>query len=262
MEIPAALRLEWAREAEWLGSLPRIARELAAEWSLRLEDPVATPHSLVLPAGDAVLKLNAPGHFEAEHEAAALEHYGGAGAVRLLARDDARGALLVERCRPGTPLGRLCDPELRTVAALLPRLWRPPGADHPFRTLADEAARWAAEVPKRHRGRVADEAAAFLRDAGPDQGEQVVVNQDLHGGNVLAAGREPWLVIDPKPLVGERELEAVGLLRDAVRHLSAARALDVLAGETGLDRSRLRGWGLAHALAWDNVAEAEAIAGG
>ena len=72
------------------------------------------------------------------------------------------------------------------------------------------------------------------------------MNQDLHGGNVLRAEREPWLVIDPKPLVGERELEASGLLRNAD---SVSRWLDVLA-ELGLDRERARGWGVAHNLAW------------
>jgi streptomycin 6-kinase len=79
------------------------------------------------------------------------------------------------------------------------------------------------------------------------------VNQDLHGWNVLRAGREPWLVIDPKPLVGERELDAVGLLRNAVARAgsspSVADWLDVL-GDLGHDRERARAWGVAHALAW------------
>jgi streptomycin 6-kinase len=31
----------------------------------------------------------------------------------------------------------------------------------------------------------------------------VLLTTDLHAGNVLAAQREPWLVIDPKPFVGD-----------------------------------------------------------
>jgi streptomycin 6-kinase len=81
------------------------------------------------------------------------------------------------------------------------------------------------------------------------------VNQDLHGGNVLRAEREPWLVVDPKPLVGEREIDGVGLLRNAK---DRRRWVDALA-ELGYDRDRLWGWGFAHALAWDNVVEAEQI---
>ena len=53
-------------------------------------------------------------------------------------------------------------------------------------------------------------------------------------------------MIDPKPLVGERELEATALLRNAD---SVTRWLDVLA-DLGLDRERARGWGVAHNLAW------------
>lgn len=61
-------------------------------------------------------------------------------------------------------------------------------------------------------------------------------------------------MIDPKPLVGERELDGVGLLRNAVFSSdsptrSAGRWLDVL-HDLDLDRERLRGWGVAHALAW------------
>ena len=72
---------------------------------------------------------------------------------------------------------------------------------------------------------------------------------------MLAAEREPWLVIDPKPLVGERELDGVGLLRNAAfpgetaPSASTRRWLDVLE-DLGLDRERLRAWGVAHALAW------------
>jgi streptomycin 6-kinase len=204
----------------------------------------------VVPAGDAVLKLNAPSHFEADHEADALARWAGRGAARLLARDDARRALLIERCRPGTTLWEAGVDEVPVVASLLPRLSVKAEAPFPFRLLADEAARWAEEVPRRYRlhgrpfeRRLLERAVDVFRST--DGSANWLANQDLHGGNVLRAQREPWLVIDPKPLVGERELDGVGLLRNAA---SPRRWLDVLA-ELGLDRERLRGWGLAHALA-------------
>ena len=40
-------------------------------------------------------------------------------------------------------------------------------------------------------------------------GDNVLLCTDLHAGNVLAAEREPWLVIDPKPFVGDRAYDAV-----------------------------------------------------
>jgi streptomycin 6-kinase len=255
VRVPQALRDEWAREPDWLAALPLLAADCAERWGLELEEPFETPHSLVVPAGGIVLKLNAPGHFEADHEAEALARWNGRGAVRLVARDDERRALLIERCRPGT---QLCDSgaeEPEVVAALLPRLAIEPAEPHPFRLLADEGERWAEEVPRRYElgGRpfertLLDLSVDVFHSA--DRSARFLVNQDLHGGNVLRAEREPWLVVDPKPLVGERELDGVGLLRNAAPDRRAVRRwLDVLAG-LGLDDERLRGWGVAHALAW------------
>ncbi|MGH3103655.1 MAG: aminoglycoside phosphotransferase family protein [Gaiellaceae bacterium] len=256
MRVPAALQREWRRESAWLTDLPRLAAECAELWGLALEEPFDTPHSLVVPAGDVVLKLNAPSHFEADHETEALARWAGRGAVQLTARDDARRALLIERCRPGTRLRDAGTDEPAVVAALLPRLWGEPDKPHPFRFLADEAERWVEDVPRHYElgGRpfersLLDFAVDVFRTV--DRTATSLVNQDLHGGNILRAEREPWLVIDPKPLLGEREANAVGLLRNAAGGGAASvrRWLDVLQ-ELGLDRERLRAWGVAHALAW------------
>jgi streptomycin 6-kinase len=234
-----------------LEALPQLAAECAERWGLALEEPVDTPISLVVPAGDAVLKLNAPSHFEADHEADALALWAGRGAVRLLARDDVRRALLLERCRPGTTLAEADVDAVPVVTALLPRLSLDVDGAHPFGLLADEAERWAVEVPRRYilhgrpfERRLLEQAVDVFRTA--DRRARRLVNQDLHGWNVLRAGREPWLAIDPKPLVGEPELDGVGLLRNSE---SPRRWLDALP-ELGLDRERLRGWGVAHTLAW------------
>jgi streptomycin 6-kinase len=276
MELPASLREQWSSEENWLAELPETVAELAAVWGLALEEPIDTPHSLVVPAGEVVLKVNAPSHFEADHEADALASWDGSGAVRLVAREDHHRALLLERCRPGVRLWDSGADELSVVGELLPRLWQEAAAPHPFTLAADEARRWAEEVPARYRlaGRpfersLLELAVEAFRTADPHA--SALVNQDLHGGNVLAAEREPWLVTDPKPLVGERELDAVGLLRNAAWAGGAPavrRWLDGL-GELGLDRERARAWGVAHALAWGwddgwsarSIEAARAIAG-
>ena len=252
MRLPAALEREWRHEPAWLADLPRLVAECAARWELVPEELFDTPRSLVVPAGEVVLKLNAPSHFEADHEADALERWDGRGAVRLLARDDERRAFLLERCRPGTQLWHAGADQTAVVAGLLPRLWSAPAEPHPFRALADEADRWAVEVPRRgwpFERPLLDRAVDVFRTV--DRTATALVNQDLHGWNILRAAREPWLAIDPKPLVGEREANGVGLLRNAAGEGTAAvrRWLDVLA-ELGLDRGRLREWGVAHALAW------------
>jgi streptomycin 6-kinase len=251
MRLPQRLEEEWAHEPEWLEALPLLAAECAAEWLLELEEPIDTPHSLVVPAGDAVLKLNAPSHFEAETEADALELWDGDGAVRLLARDDGRRAFLMERCVPGTRLADAGTDGAGVVASLLPRLQVEVAQPQPFRLLADEAERWADELPRAFEEagepferELLDFALDVYRTV--DRSATYLVNQDLHDWNILRAEREPWLVIDPKPLVGERELDASGLLQNAD---SVTRWLDVVA-DVGLDRERARGWGVGRTLAW------------
>jgi streptomycin 6-kinase len=236
---------------EWKARAPAIAEECAELWSLRLGEPYEYSYISIalraeLPDGTpAVLKVGWP-HPEAEHEAEALAHYDGRGAVRLLARDSERNALLLERCEPGTALLELAEDDALPIAAgVLQRLWRPPREGHPFDLLADLAAGWAA-LPGLDAGLV-DEIVA-------GQGELVVCHQDFHGGNVLRAQREPWLAIDPKPVVGEREFDTAALVRDRPPHsaVSVGRRLDVLSSELELDRERMRLWAIVHAVAWDH----------
>ena len=239
----------------WLERLPTLAAECIQQWRLVPQEPVDTGYSLVIPAGDAILKLNPPDE-ESEHEADALERWGGRGAARLLARDDERRALLVERLRPGRQLWSLPDDEATEIAAgVLEQLWVP--ADRPFRRLEDEAGKWADELPKRQLEKpLVDRTVSFLRDAAPTQHESVLVHQDLHGGNVLESARG-WLAIDAKPLVGEREFDVASLVRDRRPATKARleRRLDYLVERLGLDRERTRGWAIAHALAWNGSQE-------
>jgi streptomycin 6-kinase len=274
VRVPSAL--EWWRGepggGAWLDRLPRLVAECAELWSLRLGTPFEAHISYVAAAEladgrRAVLKVNFP-EPEGEREPDALLHWDGEGAARLLDQDPERRALLVERCEPGTQLWEVVDEEEANgvAASVLRRLWRRPPDGHGFRLLAEQAASWADEIPARWErlGRpferaLLDEAVGFLREAGPAQGEPVLLHQDFHGGNVLRATREPWLAIDPKPLVGEREFDTASLLRDRRPELlgdpgataRVRRRLDQLAAGLDLDRERMRGWGVAHALAWN-----------
>ena len=214
-----------------------------------------TGHSLVILAGDAVLKVNFPDE-ESEHDAHALDRWDGVGAARLLDRDDELRALLVERLRPGTQLWALPDDEATELAAgVLEQLWVPAG--EPFRRLEDVAEQWAEQLPASSMDRtLVDEAVSFLRKAGPTQRESVLMHQDFHGGNLLLSERG-WLAIDPKPLVGEREFDVASLIRDRRPTTKAAmeRRLDYLVDRLDLDRERTRGWAIAHALAWNGDSE-------
>jgi len=267
LEFPRSLA--WVAAArggrDWLGSLPHMVEECVEEWHLVVGAPLPGSHvSLVMPAvredgTRAVLKLNFP-HRESEHEGTALAAWEGEGAVRLFAEDRRRRALLMERCVPGTPLSVIPpDDAVEVLAGLLPRLWKP-ASTPPFRSLADEAAWWRnsmrqawTEAGRPLEARLIDAALDILASLPGTQGAQVLLHQDLHGGNVLAAEREPWLVIDPKPLCGEREFGLAPIIRSAeLGHSRAAvrRRLDRLSAELGVDRERARLWCIAQTVAW------------
>ena len=250
--------------ADWRTIAPDLVVECAEGWGLRLREPY-TPGVVghvvraELPDGTpAVLKVFWP-HREAEQEADALELWDGDGAVRLLARDDARHALLLERCEPGTHLSSAgADVALDVLLELLPRLWKPAGLS--FRPLSDEAALWASQLPRHWQDsgrpferKLLDAAVEALTELRKTQGEQVLLHQDLHAENVLAAQREPWLAIDPKPLVGEREFAVAPIVRGSeLVHGKGEvlRRFDRSTCELGLDRDRARGWAIGQTLAW------------
>ena len=282
MELPESLG--WWRSvpggADWLDRVPRLVAECAKEWQLRLGLPLTGGNAAVVVAAESsderpvVLKLNFP-DAESEHEPDALEFWGGVGAVRLLARDDQRRALLLERCLPGTKLWEIADEvEANRIACrVLRRLWRPAPPESPFRTLELEARRWVEELPQEwsllgrpFERRLIDLAVQAAGDLAVSQETLVIVHQDFHGGNVLRAEQE-WLAIDPKPLVGEPAFDAASLLRDRLPELiqdpapaqRVRRRLDQLAEELNLDRERVRGWGVVHALAWGMSGQAAKV---
>ena len=202
--------------------------------------------------------MQLPDDFEGIREPEALRFWDGQGAVRLLAHDPGRKALLLERCLPGTALGDAYDDEaLGIAAALLERLWRVPPPDVDWPQLEDVAARWARELPERYPGRLADEALDAIAALTPIE-DPVLCHQDLHGGNILRAKREPWLAIDPKPIVAERAYDTVAIVRDAMPSLAELRRrLDALSELLRLDRERMRLWGLVKSLAWDDPDQAQ-----
>ncbi len=263
---------------EWIAALPELAAHFLDRWKLRPDGPGAHGAvALVLPVlredgSPAALKLQ-PVTEESVGEPHALHAWGGDGAVRLLDRDDASGTLLLERLDGGRSLMDVPDAEaaLLTLATLLGRLQEtPPPAG--LRRLGDVAGRMLDDVPgalpalaDAAERRLLASCAAAVADVVGEAGDRLL-HWDLHYENVLAplpgSGREPWLAIDPKPLVGDPgfdlmpaigdrwdEVVATGDVERAVR-----RRFDLMTDVLGLDRRRAAGWTLARVLQdslWD-----------
>jgi streptomycin 6-kinase len=240
----------------WLAHLPELVNRLRERWQLTL-DPSAPfdgdegSCAWVAPCqradgSAAVLKVTLP-HFEAEHEIEGLRFWAGEAMVRLLEADAPRGAFLVERCVPGTPLrARLESEQDSIIAGLLRRLWRSPAPARPFRALSAMVLQWSAEaqvLPSPHSALIAEGVAA-MSELAAARSDETLLATDLHAGNVLAAKREPWLVIDPKPFIGDRAYDATQhLLNCRARLIADARAtVTRFADLLEVDAERVRGW--------------------
>ncbi|MDQ6732374.1 MAG: aminoglycoside phosphotransferase family protein [Actinomycetota bacterium] len=250
------------QRVRWLAGLPRQVEEIAADWGLELSDPYLPGGQCawVAPAtntaGDQLALKIGWRHPEAEHEPDALRSWDGDGAVRCLATRSLEDttALLLERCVPGVQLKcSLRDPEQDVVIARLARrLWkRQPLDGHPFGSLQEMCDLWAdgfeQDFDTDSRGLdpgLAREGSAVLRELPRSAERSVLLCTDLHAGNVLASQREPWLVIDPKPFIGDPAFEAVQHMLNSDERLAtdplglAGRMAELLE----VDPARVRLW--------------------
>jgi streptomycin 6-kinase len=103
--------------------------------------------------------------------------------------------------------------------------------------------------------------AAWLAELADEPGDRLL-HWDLHYDNVMAADREPWLVIDPKPLAGDPCFELFPALNNRWDDLTATgdvakairRRFDLMVEVVGLERDRAVGWTLGRILQnvlWD-----------
>ncbi len=264
--LPANLidNVEGAAESSlgmWVADLPRVLAELAQRWSLRLGEPFQPGGrcSWVAPVRDAagrdlVLKVGWR-HEEADHEAEGLAFWAGGGTVALHAAEtfDQTSALLLERCVPGTALSDVvAEPEQDViVAGLLRGLWREPPDPHPFRGLQVMCDQWAEGFERRYAtapgsldAGLARAGLELWRGLPASAGRSVLLCTDLHAGNILATEREPWLVCDPKPYVGDPTYDLLQHMLNCTERLVAdpVGLAHRMAGLLDLDSDRLTQW--------------------
>jgi streptomycin 6-kinase len=279
LKIPAGLATSCRKSVErtkWLASLPDLLQELERRWSLTLgaafdsEDVSCSFVAKIVRADGtpAVLKIGMP-HMEADHEIQGLRFWGGDPTVRLLEADDTYGAMLLERCEPGVPLRTLPEEDQDVViASLLSRLWRKPAAPHSFRPLSALLEHWSNEtlacVDRWPDAGLVREGLRLFQELSRNTLSDVLLATDLHAGNVLRAQREPWLVIDPKPFVGDPAYDATQHLFNCFERMraDAEGTIRRLADLLGVDHERVRLWTFARAAAdprddWNNIGRLE-----
>jgi len=262
LELAASCQKTPERSA-WLDRLPNLVREIHNRWALTPDgvlDGDEPTCSFVAPVllqdgTQAVLKTAMP-HMEGEDEIHGLRFWNGEPTVRLIAADHELGAMLLERCQPGTTLRSLPEGDQDVIiSGLLKRLWCVPSSPHPFRSLSTLLEYWRSETLTQIEhwpdAGLVEEGFQVLKQLQATTPRIVLLATDLHAGNVLKAAREPWLVIDPKPFLGDPAYDATQHLFNcpARLQLDPDGTMQSFADLLGVEHERVRLWTFARAAA-------------
>lgn len=124
---------------------------------------------------------------------------------------------------------------------------------HPFRSVQEVAEQYAATLPGKYSALgkpfaegLLDRAADLCRQLARNDAARTLANRDFHLGNILSARREPWLVIDPKPLIGEPAFDTAHLIRsllpDQIAQPDFERLVSIIAGRLELPAQLVADW--------------------
>jgi streptomycin 6-kinase len=254
---------------KWLDRLPAMLRDLTCRWSLHIGPPFGhSTCSWVAPVvradgTTAVLKLGMP-HMEGAQEIQGLRFWNGHPTVHLLEADDDLNAMLLERCQPGAMLRSEPEPQQDEVIASISKRLRRFPAPRDFRHLSVMVESWSEETRAQVQhwpdaGLVNEGLRLFQMLAKPSPTDTLLAT-DLHAGNVLRAAREPWLMIDPKPFIGDPAYDLVQHLHncEARLHANPVGMVKRLADLAEVDTERLLLWTFARVAAdpranWNNT---------
>ena len=199
---------------QWLEELPEIIEKIAAEWSLQVGEafPNLSYHyvaSCVCADGmEAVLKLGFPGEdSEFFNEVKMLQFYGAQATVELLRVSDSHFAMLLEKLVPGETLGELClrdDVRAAQIAVdiLKKTVKKAPPDGGGFFWLENWIAGFERAKNTAFPQQSIKKAQDLFNKLAGDRAEKFLLHGDFHHENILSAEREPFLLIDPKGLVG------------------------------------------------------------
>ncbi|HUR99768.1 MAG TPA: aminoglycoside phosphotransferase family protein [Pyrinomonadaceae bacterium] len=253
------------RGGAWLDGLERIVAELERHWCIEVGRPFpAGEFNFVAPAQRAdgeltVLKIAPPyQNVEIFGEAAFLRHRNGIGAVKLIAEEPGRSAILLEHARPGCNLAEMFkdDPPASVVPAIevLRSIISPPPVDPIGIKTLDE---WFGGMRKfrqtKFPARYAERALEAYDRLSRQPNRNFYLHGDFHPGNVVSATRSPFLAIDPKGIIGNIGYDIAVFLNnfhwwqearpDVQSRLD--RAVAQFAEAFGLERTVIRQWAYA-----------------
>ncbi len=221
----------------WLNDLPRLIEEIEGYWSLKTEKPFPNlSYNYVAPCictdgGEAVLKIALPlKNPEIFNEARFLLMANGGGAVKLLELDESRRAILLERLSPGENLKEVCrDNATKAIdiaISIMRGLLKEPPPNSAFRGLDEWFNNFFEKAPKTNFPlEFQNKARGFYEELSSASELKFLIHGDLHHENILSAGRETFLAIDPKGIIGEVGYEIAVFLNNHLWWLASEKNL-------------------------------------
>lgn len=262
---------------DWLSRLPELIDETSQRWNL--SDVRQVPnlsYNFVAFAKqndeDVILKIGVPNR-ELVSEMNALRFLNGDGTCQLLACDEEKGFLLLERLQPGMMLSELENDDERTHIAIdvMENLAFLRGEETlPLHNNFIQLTDWfdglkeirpmfdggTGPIPEKLLERVEATLPGLFAE-----GDVRLLHGDFHHFNILSSERG-WLAIDPKGVIGPAGYEIGPLMlnpwikpmdRDRFK-VQAKRRVDILRERLGWEREKTLGWALAHSILsayWD-----------
>lgn len=254
-----------AKGQQWLDSLPNLITYCEEKYQLKLCPPMPNlsfnyvAKATKLDGHEVIVKICIPGN-EFHCEMAALKWMQGDGIIQLIAADMQNNILILEACQPGKILASLNDDnQAVTIAAgLMQHIDKPIDEPSSFPTTKDwftkldQLSTLPSQFPKIY----VDQARQVAAELHQDATQQVLLHGDLHHFNILQAQRQPWLVIDPKGVIGEPAYEIGAFLRNPIPNIATtmdtttvmANRVDQFTDILGYDRHKIIAWGFAQAV--------------
>ena len=263
--------LHGAKGKRWLAELPRTVEAMLDKWELNIERvfPNLSYNFVASCAGKTgeklVLKIGVPEKDSSlNDEKRALEAFDGNGAIKVLRFDRRRCAMLLERAVEGRTLHEVCGEDYRRAVEIavevMQKLPRQPPNKSDFINLEN----WIDGLTRA--GKVGFEsekvgrAQKFFGGLNEPLEKKILLHGDIHFDNILSARREPFLLIDPKGVVGEIGYEIAVFLNDLAgwtAHLTDQKevltaAVEVFSRAFSVGAEDLRKWAYSFAVlsAW------------
>jgi len=249
---------------KWLANFDRLIADCEERWKMKIMPPFELSYNFVAPAiledGTAlVIKLAVPNE-EFSSEVYALKEFNGSGMVSLIDYDLEKGILIIERLIPGNTLTSINneDEAILIASTIMKKLWRPVPKNCNVQSITERQKSLIRISTQNPDGigpitiKTIQEAVITFEKLIRTQTKLFLLHGDLHHYNILQVGKDAWLAIDPKGLIGEREYDTIQYLLNNLENKDILtvidQRIDQLVKQLALDKKRILLWGFAHAV--------------